>query len=80
MTIRKVHVAVRLDAETVAFLDWLAEVEEKDRGEMIKQAIANFVELQRRQMEQIKNAVKNADGDSLATDEEVVRLFSEWTT
>ncbi len=79
MSTEKVSVTVRLDPETVAFLDRLAEVEDRDRSYMIKQAVANFVRLRRWQIEEIEKAVKEADAGQFATDEEVDHLFAKWT-
>lgn len=79
MTTEKVNITVRLDQETVAFLDKLAEVEDRDRSYMIKQAVANFVKLHRWQIEEIEKAVQEADAGMFASDEEVARLFSKWT-
>jgi RHH-type rel operon transcriptional repressor/antitoxin RelB len=79
MTAEKVSITVRLDQETVAFLDQIAEVEDRDRSYLIKQAVANFVRLHRWQIEEIEKAVKEADAGLFATEEEVEQLFSKWT-
>ena len=75
-----VTTTVRLDAETVSFLDELARGEERDRSYLIRQAIANYVELRRWQMEEIRQAIKEADAGLFATDEEVEKQFDKWTT
>jgi predicted transcriptional regulator len=77
MTAEKVNVTVRLDQDTVAFLDRLAEVEDRDRSYMIKQAVANFVQLHRWQIEEIKKAVAEADAGDFASHEEVEAMFNE---
>jgi len=79
MTSEKVPITVRLDHATVAFLDRLAEVEDRDRSYLIKQAVANFVQLHRWQIAEIEKAVKEAEAGLFATEEEVDRLFSKWT-
>lgn len=79
MTAEKVNVTVRLDPDTVAFLDKLAEVEDRDRSYMIKQAVANFVRLHRWQIEEIEKAVKEADAGLFASEEEVEKCFGKWT-
>ena len=48
----KVSVTVRLDEDTVAFLDKLGEVEDRDRSYLVRKAVANFVELHRWQIEE----------------------------
>jgi predicted transcriptional regulator len=77
MTTEKVNVTVRLDQDTVAFLDKLAEVEDRDRSYMIKQAVSNFVQLHRWQIEEIKKAVAEADAGDFASHEEVEAMFNE---
>jgi len=71
---------VRLDPDTVAFLNKLAELQDRDRSYLIKQAVGNFVELHRWQIEEIEKAIKEADEGLFASDEEVESRFSKWTT
>jgi len=77
MTTEKVNITVRLDQETVAFLDKLAEVEDRDRSYMIKRAVANFVSLHRWQIEEIEKAVKEADAGLFLSDEENAAFMEE---
>jgi predicted transcriptional regulator len=79
MTTETVTITVRLDQETVAFLDRLAEVQDRDRSYLIEQAVANFVRLHRWQIEEIERGVKEADAGLFATAEEVEGMFSKWT-
>ncbi len=76
----KVSVTVRLDEETVAFLDKLGEIEDRDRSYLVRKAVANFLELHRWQIEQIERAVKEADAGHFATDKEVEHMFGKWTS
>lgn len=77
MSTEKISVTVRLDPETVAFLDRLAEVEDRDRSYLIKQAVANFVQLHRWQIEEIEKAVKEADAGLFLSDEEAAAFMDE---
>jgi len=77
MTTEKVSVTIRLDQETVAFLDRLADVEDRDRSYLIKQAVANFVLLHRWQIEEIEKAVKEADAGLFLSDEETAAFMNE---
>lgn len=79
MTTEKVSVTIRLDQETVAFLDRLAKIEDRDRSYLIKQAVASFVRLHRWQIEEIRKAVKEADAGLFASDKEVAKRFLKWT-
>lgn len=77
MSTEKVNITVRLDQDTVAFLDQLAEVEERDRSYMIKKAVANFVQLRRWQIEDIEKAIKEADEGLFLSDEETAAFMDE---
>jgi len=76
----KVSVTVRLDEETVAFLDKLGEIEDRDRSYLVRKAVANFLELHRWQIEQIERAVKEADAGHFAAVKEVEHMFRKWTS
>jgi RHH-type rel operon transcriptional repressor/antitoxin RelB len=80
MTTEKVSVTVRLDPDTISFLDNLAELQDRDRSYLIKQAVSNFIRLHRWQVEAIEKAVKEADAGDFASDEEVNEMFSKWTS
>jgi predicted transcriptional regulator len=77
MTAKNANITVRLDQDTVVFLDKLAEIEDRDRSYMIKQAIANFVQLRRWQIEEIEKAVKEADAGLFLSDEEAAVFMEE---
>ena len=77
MTAEKVNITVRLDQETVAFLDKLAQVEDRDRSYMIKKAVANFVRLHRWQIEEVEKAVEEADSGLFLSDEETAAFMDE---
>jgi predicted transcriptional regulator len=70
---------VSLDPETAAFLDELARGEDRDRSYLIRQAIANYVELRRWQIEELRQAIKEADAGLFASAAEVERRFGKWT-
>lgn len=71
-------ITIGLDKETAAFLDELARSEDRDRVYLIRQAICNYIELKKWQLEEIKQAVKEADAGLFAIDEETTRLFEKW--
>jgi predicted transcriptional regulator len=77
MTTEKVSVTVRLDQETVTFLDQLAVAEDRDRSYLIKQAVANFVQLHRWQIDEIEKAVKEADAGQFLSDEETIAFMED---
>lgn len=77
MTTDKVSITVRLDQNTVTYLDQVAGLQDRDRSYLIKQAVSNYVQLHRWQIEEIEKAVKEADAGDFASDEEVEALFEE---
>ena len=73
----KVNVTCRLNAEDVAFLDELATMKDRDRSYLIKQAVADFISLQRWHIEEINKGLAEADAGDFASDEEVRQMFAE---
>jgi RHH-type rel operon transcriptional repressor/antitoxin RelB len=73
----KVPVTCRLDADDVAFLDKLAETTDRDRSYLIKQAVAEFISLQKWQIEEIEAAIAEADAGKFLSDAELRKLFKE---
>lgn len=73
----KVNVTIRMDAEEVAFLDKLAGITDRDRSYLIKQAVSEYIALQRWQVEEIEKALQEADAGEFATEKEVRRVFDE---
>lgn len=74
----KVNVTCRLDAKDVAFLDKLAEATERDRSYLIKKAVAEYIALQRWQIEEIEQALQEAEAGDFASDKEVRAVFNEF--
>jgi|CXWL01.1.fsa_nt_gi predicted transcriptional regulator len=73
----KVNVTCRLDAEDVAFLDKLAGLTDRDRSYLIKQAVAEFISLQKWQIEEVEAAIVEADSGDFAPDKDVRQTFRE---
>jgi RHH-type rel operon transcriptional repressor/antitoxin RelB len=74
----RVNVTCRLSAEDVAFLDKLAEVRDRDRSYLIKQAVSEYIALQRWQIEEIERAMEEAKAGKFAPDKEVRAMFNEF--
>jgi predicted transcriptional regulator len=72
-----VTTTVRLDSDTVSFLDELARGEDRDRSYLIRQAIANYVELRKWQIEEIRQAIKEADAGLFLSDEEAADFMED---
>jgi predicted transcriptional regulator len=77
MSTDKVSVTIRLDPDTIAFLDQLAEVQDRDRSYFIRQAVGEFVQLHRWQIEEIEKAVKEADEGLFLSDDETAAFMNE---
>lgn len=73
----KVSVTVRLDEETVAFLDKLGEIEDRDRSYLVRKAVANYLALHRWQIEQIEQAVREADAGLFLSEKETEAFMDE---
>lgn len=73
----KINVTIRMDAEEVAFLDKLAGITDRDRSYLIKQAVSEYIALQRWQVEEIEKALQEADAGKFATEKEVKHVFDE---
>lgn len=73
----KVNVTVRLEKDSVEFLDSLGETLDRDRSYLIKEAVDSFIALHRWQIDEIKNALAEAEAGDFASDEEVKAMFDE---
>ena len=73
----KVNVTCRLAAEDVAFLDKLGTLWDRDRSYLIKKAVSEYVALHRWQIEEVEQAVKEADAGLFASDKQVKAAFAE---
>lgn len=75
---QKVSVSFRTDAKKVKQLDVLAKKQRRDRTQLIDEAIENYLEIQRWQMEEIKAGIREADAGNFASDEEVRDAFARF--
>ena len=67
----KVSVSFRTDQKKVKQLDSLAKRQRRARTQLIDEALENYIEIQKWQMEEIRIAIKEADAGDFAPDEEV---------
>src|SRR5262245_57904782 len=73
-------VTFRVDDDKLDFLDELARSMDRDRSYLINQAIDDFLEVRRWQIEQIRKAVADADAGDFASEEEVEAAFAAFRT
>jgi len=74
----KVSVSCKLKQEDVAYLDKLAEVTDRDRSYLIKQAVADFIAVHKWQLEEVEAAIAEADRGEFLTDEEFRAEVRSW--
>jgi len=74
----KINVTVRLEKDSVEFLDELAKSCDRDRSYLIKEAVRSYISLHRWQIDEIKKAVTEADSGDFASDKEMEALFAKW--
>lgn len=69
---------LRLDPKLAKQLDKLADATERSRSYLISEAIREYVSINEWQIEEIRNAVTEADRGDFASEEEVQRTVSKW--
>ncbi|HVX60606.1 MAG TPA: ribbon-helix-helix protein, CopG family [Pirellulales bacterium] len=74
----KVSVTCKLNADDVKFLDKLGGMTDRDRSYLIKQAVANFIANQKWQVEEVEQALAEADRGEILTDEQFRREVRSW--
>jgi predicted transcriptional regulator len=68
-------VTFRIDDDKLQFLDQLAKAQDRDRSYLINQAVEVYLDVRRWHIEQIKQAVADADAGKFASPEEVEAFF-----
>ncbi|NVO16901.1 MAG: ribbon-helix-helix protein, CopG family [Rhodoplanes sp.] len=71
---------VRLDDDTVAALDQLAEKTERSRSWLVAKAVEDFVALNAWQIGKIEAGIAAADRGDFASDDEVRRVRTKYAT
>ena len=71
-TNEKKTVSFRLDAQTIAQLDELAQAQSRDRTYLLNEAVSAYLDAQRWQIEHIQESIRQADSGMGASHQEVV--------
>ncbi|HEY0307586.1 MAG TPA: ribbon-helix-helix protein, CopG family [Acidobacteriaceae bacterium] len=66
---------LRTEAKSIRDLDALAKAQRRTRTDLVNEAIANYIELQRWQMEEIRVAIKEADAGDFVSEQEIASTF-----
>ena len=71
---------IRLEPELKSRLDKLANATHRSKSFLASQAVREYVELNEWQILELKEAIKEADAEDFASDQEVVSVFNKWAT
>ena len=69
---------IRLEAEMKTRLDKLSKVTQRSKSFLAAEAVREFIELNEWQIQELKAAIKEADNNEFASDEDVEALFAKW--
>jgi predicted transcriptional regulator len=73
-----VSLSFRVDEQTVAQLDQLAEATDRQRSWILEQALHAYLKHHAWQVEDIRQALAEADAGDFATDEEMAETFASF--
>ena len=69
---------IRLESELKSRLDKLSAATHRSKSFLAAEAVREFIEVNEWQIEEIKDAVKEADAGDFASDQEVQIVFNKW--
>ena len=69
---------IRLEPELKQRLDRLAEATQRSKSFLAAAALRDFIELNEWQIQEITEAIKEADNGEFASDKEVNKVFAKW--
>lgn len=67
-----------LNIEKRKAIDEIASLLERDRSDILNEAIDAYLQVQQWQLEHIKEGLRQADAGEFASDEEVRAAFARW--
>ena len=70
--------SVRVEPEVKARLDALADATQRSRSFLAAEGIREYVEINEWQLQEIQNAVAEADAGDFASDDELASLARKW--
>ncbi len=71
---------IRLEPDVKGRLDVLAGATHRSKSWLAAEAIRTYIELNEWQVQETVNALAEADADKFATEEDVGKLASKWTS
>lgn len=69
---------IRLEPELKSRLDKLALATRRSKSFLASEAVREFIELNEWQIQELKDAIKEADSGDFASDQEVEAVFNKW--
>ncbi len=70
---------IRLEPELKQRLDQLAKATHRSKSFLAAEALRDFIELNEWQIQEITDAIKEADHDDFASDKEVNKVIAKWS-
>ena len=70
---------IRLEPELKQRLDQLAEATQRSKSFLAAEALRDFIELNEWQIQEITDAIKEADEGDFANSKEVDQFFAKWS-
>lgn len=69
---------IRLEDELKQKLDQLADATQRSKSFLASEAIRDYVELNEWQLNEIQQAINEADAEDFASDEKIEKTFAKW--
>jgi RHH-type rel operon transcriptional repressor/antitoxin RelB len=69
---------IRLEPELKQRLEQLADATRRSKSFLAAEALRDFIELNEWQIQEIKEAIKEADSGNFASDKDVNKTFAKW--
>ena len=70
---------IRLEPELKQRLDQLAEATQRSKSFLAAEALRDFIEINEWQIQEITDAIKEADNGDFASDTEVNKVMAKWS-
>ena len=71
-------ITIRIEPELKQRLDQLANATQRSKSFLAAEALRDFIEINEWQIQEINEAVKEADNGDFATDKDVNKTFAKW--
>jgi predicted transcriptional regulator len=74
----KQTISFRLESDTVAALDSLADSMDRDRSYLLNEAVQAYLELQRWQLDEIRAGMADMDAGRVVSHEKIKAMAGKW--